>query len=325
MPFARPPSTLGENTLLPARPLKIAIVGAGAVGAYYGCVLARAGHDVHFLLRSDYAFVREHGYQVRTGQEDFRLFPAKVARSSAGIGPCDLVIIALKTTANAAFPELLPPLDDAGRTLFLTLQNGLGNVEALARLFPVRRLAAGLCFVCINRTAPGVIESYIQGRVQMAGVGPGAQGLARELAGLFAGAGIACRAMDSLDEVLWKKLCWNIPFNGLAIAAGGIATDKIAASPALMKLAHALMEELRAAALAHGIAIPDAFIVSQLNSLQGMGPYKPSSLVDYLGRRPVEVDSIWGEPLRRGQARGLPMSRLEVLHALLCHLVGDKC
>ena len=161
--------------------------------------------------------------------------------------------------------------------------------------------------------------------MQIAGAEPSIPGLALMLAGVFAAAGVACRAVDSLEEVLWKKLCWNIPFNGLAIAAGGISTDRIAASPALMELATALMEEVRAAAAAHGIAITDAFIASQAASLQGMGAYKPSSLIDYFSGRPVEVDSIWGEPLRRGQAKGLPMGRLAALYALLRYLADNKC
>src|SRR5690242_6349880 len=108
--------------------MKIAVVGCGAVGSFYGAKLARAGQDVYFLLRSDYDVVRRNGVLIRSPQGDFRARPA-CARSPQEIGGVDLVIIGLKTTANDQFPNLLPPLV-SDKTAVLTLQNGLGNEEA---------------------------------------------------------------------------------------------------------------------------------------------------------------------------------------------------
>src|SRR5436305_14214616 len=105
--------------------MKIAVVGCGAVGSYYGARLARAGEEVHFLLRSDYEVVRSNGVAVRSPQGDFRVRP-RCARAQQEIGASDLVIIGLKTTANDQFERLLPPLV-ASNTTVLTLQNGLGN------------------------------------------------------------------------------------------------------------------------------------------------------------------------------------------------------
>src|SRR3954467_7505992 len=110
--------------------MKIAVVGPGAVGSYYGAKLARAGHEVHFLLRSDYETVRRHGVRILSPQGDFNVRP-KCARTPQEIGRSDLVIIALKATANGQLPLLIPPLIGA-ESAVLTLQNGLGNEEALA-------------------------------------------------------------------------------------------------------------------------------------------------------------------------------------------------
>jgi hypothetical protein len=128
--------------------MKIAIVGCGALGSYYGACLARSGHDVHFLLRTDLDTVRTQGVQILRPTGDFR-GPPKTASSPSEIGACDLVVIGLKTTANAAFPELIPPLTDA-RTAVLTLQNGLGNEESLAQLLPADNILGGLCFVLVS-------------------------------------------------------------------------------------------------------------------------------------------------------------------------------
>ena len=143
--------------------MKIAVVGCGAVGSFYGAKLAHAGDEVHFLLRSDYEVVRRGGVQIRSPQGDFRVQP-KCARAPEQIGPCDLVLIGLKTTANDQFPNLLPPLVGPA-TVALTLQNGLGNEEQLAGVARRDQIMGGLCFVCLNRLSPGLIHHIDHGQI----------------------------------------------------------------------------------------------------------------------------------------------------------------
>jgi len=131
----------------------------------------------------------------------------------------------------------------------------------------------------------------------------------------FAAAGVDCQAEASLESVLWKKLCWNIPFNGLSIAGGSITTDLILANPALNERAYVLMKEVQAAAFARGHGFEDTHIKRQFVVTVGMGPYRPSSLIDFVEGRDVEVEGIWGEPLRRGQAAGVAMPETEKLVA----------
>src|SRR5690606_12284890 len=177
----------------------------------------RAGLDVHCLLRSDYEAVRDHGIRVRDPEGGFVARP-RAARDPAEIGPCDLVVIGLKTTANAAFPDLIPPLVGPS-TAVLTLQNGLGNEEALARVAGSERVLGGLCFVCLNRIAPGVIDHIAHGRIVMGEFQrPRSERLSR-IASWFRDAGIATDTTDNLETAHWEKLVWNIPFNGLGVAA----------------------------------------------------------------------------------------------------------
>ena len=111
--------------------MKIAVVGPGAVGSYYGAKLCRDGHEVHFLLRSDYEQVRRHGVRILSPEGDFNVRP-KCARTSSEIGPCDLVLISIKSTANEALKQILPPLVSE-ETAVLTLQNGLGKLVLVNR------------------------------------------------------------------------------------------------------------------------------------------------------------------------------------------------
>lgn len=295
--------------------MKIAIVGAGAIGTFYGVKLAQAGHDVRFLLRSDYEVVRKNGFEVHDCGNVFRV-PVNAHKTPESIGVCDLVFVALKTTANAHYSDLIAPLVGAG-TRILTVQNGLGNTEKLCELFGEQNVLGGICYATINRTAPGVVKTNGRTLLWIAEPEGLPQERTRELAAMFTSAGLAAEAQDSLAAMLWKKLCWNVPFNGLCIAGGNIDCAQLMASPELIELSWALMRELQAAARAIGVEISDSHLQKQVDVTVKCGAYLPSSLLDFRAGRPVEVESIWGEPLRAARAAGVPVPHLETLYWLL--------
>ena len=292
--------------------MKIAIVGAGAVGGWYGGLLAQKGHEVYFVTRRDYEVINQKGLCMRDAKGDKMVKIQKAYPDCTHIGFCDLIIIAAKSTANSTLPDFIKPLIGP-RTILLTLQNGMGNCETFASIIPIERIVAGLCFVCINRLSPGVVENTHSGYVRMASAIGLPSEAVKQCVELFFDAGIDCQSEQSLDSVLWKKLCWNIPFNGLAIAAGGITTNKIMANDLLRERAIKLMKEVQAAAEACGVPFKDEHIDRQLKVTAGMGAYRPSSLIDYLEGREVEVAGLWGEPLRRGIAAGVSMPELSRL------------
>ena len=289
--------------------MKIAVVGAGAVGSWYGGLLALAGHEVHLHSRSTAGLLRQQGLMLEDPAGRRAAPIAGAHEDTVAIGKCDLVIVAIKSTANASLPRLVAPLVGPS-TLLLTLQNGMGNAEALAAFHPTDRVAAGLCFVCINRMPDGNVRNMLPGHVRVASAKGGVGPTAELCAGLLAGAGVDCRAEASLDDVLWKKLCWNIPFNGLAIAAGGVTTDRVLSDRMLRQRALELMLEVAAAASLCGHPFDRRHVDWQFKVTEGMGPYRPSSLIDYLEGRDVEIDGIWAEPLRRGIMAGLQMPEL---------------
>jgi 2-dehydropantoate 2-reductase len=304
------------NTL----PKTIAVVGSGALGSYYGAKLARQGADVRFLMRADLEVVRRTGLRVREQGEEWTV-PVKAFGSTAEIGPVDLVIIGLKTTANADVEKLIPPLLHE-RTLLLTLQNGLGNEEFLATRWGVERVLGGLCFVCLNRVAPGVIEHYGHGTLSLGEYGRAPMDRTRTIGGMFSTAGVETHIVENLITERWRKLVWNIPFNGLAIATGGRTCDLLLADAGLWAQVRALMLETIAAAGALGHQIPESFADYQIERTYPMGPYKPSSMIDWQQGRAVEVESIWGEPWRQGSAAGAALPRLELLYRLLSTLTS---
>lgn len=319
--------------------MKIAIVGCGALGSYYGAKLCRAGHDAHFLLRSDYETVRRHGVRVLSPDGDFHVNP-RCARHPAEIGHCDWVIVGLKTTANDQFASLLPPLVGPN-TAVLTLQNGLGNEEALARLFPAEQILGGLCFVCLNRLEPGVIQHIAHGKIVMGEFQRWPEPRTHDLAGAFRHAGVPCTVSDNLARSHWEKLVWNIPFNGLGVASAAgfdvvnvgdssaaregllgpcLTTDLLLADERWAGLVRELMLEVIAAAKALGHAIPTDYADYQINRTRDMGAYRASTLIDFERKQPLELEALFGEPLRQARAARVATPRLEAVHRVMAAL-----
>ena len=318
--------------------MRIAVVGCGALGSYYGACLWRQGHETHFVLRSDFEVVRSEGVRILSPLGDFTARPNTAIRAEE-VGPVDLVVIGLKSTANDRFASLIPPLVGPG-TAVLTLQNGLGNEEALAALFPADRILGGLCFVCLNRIRPGVITHLAHGRISMGQFRRSPDDRTRRIAGLFVDAGIECAVSDNLERARWEKLVWNIPFNGLGVAsclgdlpsrtlsAVGVAplgsclsTDRLLADPAWRGWVAGLMDEVRAVAGALGFPITREFADTLVERTGEMGAYRPSTVVDFEAGRSLELDSLFAEPLRRARVAGIATPHLEALTEVLSALV----
>ncbi len=317
--------------------MKIGVVGCGALGSYYGAKLCQSGHDVHFLLRADYETVRDHGLRVLSPEGDFRVLP-RCARRPEEIGPCDLVLIGLKTTANDQFAPLITPLVGDSAAI-LTLQNGLGAEERLAALFGPEKILGGLCFVCLNRVEAGVVAHLAHGRVMMGEFGRPAGPRAHGIASMIRETGVPCDVADNLLAAHWEKLIWNIPFNGLGVASSvGYeaflsasldtlkpcgpcwTTDRLLDDPSWHGLVRDLMIELIQAARACGIDLPEETTKHQISRTREMGAYRASTLLDFEKGRPLELEAIFLEPLRRARQAGATTPLLERLCAVLARL-----
>lgn len=293
------------------------------MGGYYGARLVRAGNNVHFLVRSHRAALMARGIRVKTPTERFQVKKLQTHASAEDIGPCDLVIITVKATANAMLAKLLPPLMGPN-TLVLTLQNGLGVEEPVAEVVGGERVLGAICFVGVTRTGPGLLQCNFPGLMMLGEFGRPAMARTREVAKLLEAAGVKCEAQDNLEELRWKKLVWNVPFNGLAIAAGGVTTDVLMADEGLRLLARRLMEEILEAAAKFGHTIPRSFMDLQFERTTKLGKYQPSSLIDFRDGKPIELEEIWGEPVRRAKSVGVPVPRLEMLYWLIKRLLAAR-
>jgi 2-dehydropantoate 2-reductase len=251
-----------------------------------------------------------------------------------------LVIVGLKTTANATLKETLPPLMRAD-SLVLTLQNGLGNEAFIAGIVGAERTLGGLCFVCLNRVAPGKIAHLAHGAVVMGEFGRRSEARTHRIAEMIAESGVSCRVSENIEQTHWEKLVWNIPFNGLGVAAvagleavlsgkvGGkagkcLTTDLLLGDERWLKIVRELMMETIRAARALGLDIADSVADYQIERTRGMGAYKASTLIDFERGQPLELESLFFEPLRRAKAAGVACPRLEGLCEVLKQLEHQR-
>jgi len=306
---------------------RYAILGTGALGGFYGARLQQAGVEVHFLVRGDYEVVRARGLQVDSVEGDFALPVVRAYRDTAEMPPCDVVAIALKATHNAALAQLLPPLLKPGGTVLL-LQNGWGIEPELARLAPAQTILGGSCFICSNRVGPGRIAHLSGGAIAVAQYASGYRpaGITPALSAVcddFARAGITATASDDLSRVRWKKLVWNIPFNGLSVVLDA-KTDALVGTPASRALAIALMDEVARGAAAIGSPLPPDTTRTRLDRTERMPPYLTSMKLDYDAGRPLELEAIFGNPLQTATAAGVQLPRVEMLYRQLQFLERQR-
>lgn len=306
-----------------------AILGTGALGGYYGACLQRAGLDVHFLLHSDYQHVCKHGLVVESPDGDFTLPKVNAYRDAIAMPRCDVVAIALKTTQNHLLPQLLPyVVKDDG--VVLVLQNGLGIEDRVAEIVGSHRIIGGLCFLASNKLAPGHIHHLDYKVITLGEYAPnycpgGVTSRMREIANDFESAGIPIVLAEDLLLARWQKLVWNIPYNGLSVVLDAM-TNELMADDYARSLVVQLMHEVVAGAASCDRFIPHSFIEQMLDHTANMKkPYRTSMKIDYDNRRSLEVEAIFGHPLRMAKAGGADLPRISMLYQQLKFLDAKNC
>lgn len=286
---------------------RLAIIGSGALGLYYGGLLARRedqlGLETHFHVRTGLSDVRSRGIRVHSVNGDFVLPEVRAWGNTREMPPADIVLIGLKTTANSHYEELISPVYQSGKTVICCLQNGIGNEDQLAEIFDPGAVCGGVAFLCSNREAPGVIHHTDYGHIQLAAFASRAAWFAvEEIADLFRAAGVQCQTNENYYEMRWQKQVWNVPFNGLSTLFD-CPVDELLAMPGMVERVRALMAEVielgraisrwRAPELDWKID-KQKLIADQVAKTLTMGDYHPSMLLDARAGRPLELDSIIG-------------------------------
>lgn len=301
---------------------RVGVIGTGAIGGFYGLMLARAGHDVRFLLRSEYAAVRERGITVDSMiHGNMTLNPVQAYQNVTDMPPCDWLLVGTKATGNADLAPIITAAAAQGAKVIL-FQNGLNNEEHLRPLLPEHiHLIGGLCYVCLFREGPGLVKHQANGLVDL-GYHSGsasedeAAAIIAQAAQMFRDSGVEAREMGNIDLARWQKLVWNASFNGVSVLLDA-GTESLLGNPASRQLVGDLMEEIVGAAKACGHNMPEDYAAKLLKATRHMPDYYPSMYHDWLHKRPMELESLYGEALRLGSEAGYSMPRTEALLNML--------
>ncbi|MBD2387181.1 putative 2-dehydropantoate 2-reductase [Cylindrospermum sp. FACHB-282] len=302
-----------------------AILGTGALGGFYGARLQKAGLEVHFLLKSDYLEVKQNGLVVESKDGDFTLPQVHAYCNVEKMPRCDVVVVALKTTQNHLLPQILPPVIKENGVV-LVLQNGLGVEEEVAQIVSGVSVIGGLCFLCSNKVGPGHIRHLDYGHMTLGEYNSnyhpaGTTEKMRQIAEDFNSANIPIELVEDLLLGRWKKLVWNIPYNGLSVILNA-TTDELMADIYTRQLVEQLMYEVADGAKSTGRIIPDSFIQTMLDYTVKMKPYRTSMKIDYDEGRALEVEAIFGNPLRKAQAAGANLPQINCVYQQLKFLAA---
>jgi len=295
--------------------LNYAVIGTGALGGYYGGRLANAGQEVHFLFHSDYDFVKENGLFIDSVDGEFTVNPIYAYRQTSQMPVCDVVLVCLKTTNNELLREMLPPILHKN-SLVILIQNGLGIEEELATYFPDLSIAGGLAFICSAKLGKGRIGHFDYGKITIGAYQKENKNVLEQVCADFVQAGVPAELSLNLKESRWKKLVWNIPYNGMTVVLN-TNTVYLMKQPDSRQLIRDLMIEVITAANHCGVEIGEEFAAEMMDSTDAMLPYAPSMKLDFDARRTMEITTIYTNPIQTALKAGFHMKKVAMLEQQL--------
>jgi 2-dehydropantoate 2-reductase len=297
--------------------MKVLVIGTGAVGSFYGSLLAKAGAEISVVARSDYEHVKKHGIDIKSETKlgNYRFRPAAVVRDAGDLAEKpDYVLLCIKVVEGANRAALLK--DALGpNTSIVLISNGVEIEDDIAEAFPNHELISGLAFICVTRTAAGEIWHQAYGRLALGNYPAGLSEKTKGLCSAYERSGIHCTASEDIATARWQKCVWNAAFNPLSVLSGGLSTSDILTTQE--PFVRAIMEEICLVARAVGHALPADMVDKQVDSTRKMPPYKTSMLLDFEARRPMETEAILGNAVRAGRRAGVKIPHLESIYALM--------
>jgi 2-dehydropantoate 2-reductase len=292
---------------------RVVVVGAGAIGSFYGAILKRAGCHVSVVLRSEYEAVKAEGFQIDSPLGDLSYRPDGVYRD--GDTPeheADYVICCVKVLPSIDRAALIKPWVGENTRIVL-IENGIDIEREVADALPDNPVISCLAFIAVSRVAPGKIEHKAFGALTMGAWPEGITDDCRDIAARFEAGGIDVKLSEAVVGERWRKSLWNTPFNPLSVLAGGADTVTLLDTPGGEDLARAMMAEVCAVAAADGYLMPESAIDKNIAGTRKMPAYRNSMALDYLNGRPMEIEAILGNVVDIAHHLNVEVPRLETM------------
>jgi 2-dehydropantoate 2-reductase len=305
--------------------MRIAIVGAGGVGGYFGAKLARAGESVVVLARGAHLeAIRRNGLRVRSAVDGEFASKVDAVESFAGQPPVDMVLFCVKSFDTREAAETLRPVLDRD-TGVVSLQNGVDNEEILDDVLGTGRALGGAAFVFSTIESPGVIAHTLLGRIVFGELDGGVSERATRLRDALAAAGVPVELSTDIRRVLWEKyLLISAQAGTTALTRAPIGV--IRQTPETWQMYRRIVEELAAVARAAGVSLPSDVVETILKNASALAPTAFSSLHhDLVHGRRLELEALHGHAVRLGERLGVPTPTVFAVYAALKpHAAGSR-
>ncbi len=297
---------------------KILIVGAGAIGSFYGALLAKAGADVSVVCRSDFDTVKKQGYTINSNiLGNWTFIPSQIITTTAEYKPqADYIILCTKITEQTDRVQMIQDAVNPSACIVF-IQNGVEIEQELIDAFPNNEIISGLAFICCNRLKPGVIHHLAYGKLTLGSLNKieHSRNKAQHLSNLINLAGIESIITDQIISSRWLKCLWNASFNPLSVLSDGLSTQDILSTQEA--LVRTIMQEVSAIAQACGHPLPEDSIAINIKNTYAMPPYKTSMLLDYENNQAMETEAILGNTVRAAKREKIFTPTLNILYALM--------
>lgn len=300
--------------------MKVAVMGAGSMGGYFGGMLARAGHDVALIARGEnLAAIRRNGLRMHTEAGDFTV-PCSATDLPSDVGPVDLALLTTKTYHNVdAVPAMAPLI--GSDTAVLSLQNGIDSYQPVVEQFSDVVMLPGAAYIEASRLEPGVVQQA--GRVVRVVTG-GARGSppeyrerAEAICIAFRDAEVEAEASADIEVALWTKFLFIATMAGVTSLAREFVRDLLP-RPEWRKIVRACLEEIETAGRASGVNLAPDVVDSTFDYMdQSRGAMRASMHADLVAGRPLELEALNGAVVRAGEAAGVPTPINDVIYAAL--------
>jgi len=297
--------------------MRIAMLGAGAMGGVFGSLLVKAGFDVIFLdiWKEHIEKIQNEGLRVRDASGE-QLIPVKAFSSPEGLGPVDLVFLMVKAYDTETALEQWRILFSE-KTLILTMQNGLGNVERIARHLPIDRVIPGVTSRGAYVIGPGAVNNSGHAETVLGVVDPSQRKDSERLAQMFTQAGVEVKYDEDLDSLVWGKLIMNLAINPVG-ALTGMRNIEAVSYPPTLRIQKLAMEEGMAVGKAKGIQFRYSDAVKKLKEIVSGAPQNRCSMLQDIDRgKRTEIDYINGAVVELGRELSIPTPVNEALTALV--------
>lgn len=304
--------------------VKILIIGAGAIGCYYGAKLGLAGAEIHMWCRSNYSLIKKNGIFIKSYQGDFMFKPHKIYENLQDINEnFDYILIATKALLELDLFSLIKNFIHENVKIIL-IQNGIFIENALSSKLPSNEIITAIAFIAVSRLKDGIIFHQDFGKLIIGTYQKPHSQSVKLIANLLQKAEVEVEISDNMQKERWKKLVWNSAFNPLSVVLGKKDTTQMMSNDYTKKLAQNIMQEICVLAKIDNCELPKDVIEKNIEATIKMRPYKTSMLLDYENNRSLEIDAIIGNVVRFAEEKSISLPYLSTIYTILLNLISSK-